>query len=224
MLLIKKIVSLFICFTLINAVLIHDGEPFDNVLSLLVPFNEGSEELIAINFLLGTFINIVILSMVNKVIDEQFEIFTFILSRSTMCKVALSLWSDILKNILQIMVVKAIVSLLFSRMNGMQNVDVFVIAMVSMLLTCLIWAEIFFLLKLYRVPSKIIYLSLVFLSITNALLSNYAILTLFINGSNYLFMYPIFWLSAKFLLFCMLFFIKYRRFKSFEHLGVEKND
>lgn len=225
MVFIKIFLLLFIFFSLLNLAVLDEVEPFHNVVSLLVPFDLESGNLIGRRLLLTLSLNFVLLKLIHKYIDEQFKLFNLILPRINVKKSFFQLIIYPLKKVGMILITKLLADLLFSQIIGLKNFDLFLLLTFSTFVTCLIWSEIFFLLNLYQFPSKIIYLTLVVLTmISNIFGSTTSSFTLFVPATMYLLKNPYNWLTAKLILLFVLFIVKDLRLRNFDYLGGSDHD
>lgn len=225
MLYIRNYIFFFIFFILLNLTVIDGIEPFYNLVSLLVPFHLEYGYLIGIRFLLTLSLCFVLLNYINKCINEQFNMFNFILTRVNIRKSIFKLTTYTLRKIVIILSIKLIVDLIFSQMRGFENINLFLLITFSTLVTCIIWAEMIFLLHLYQYPPNIIYLTLIFVTTISILFGNsIETLTLFVPATINLLKNPFIWITAKLFLLFGLFFLKYLRLRNFEYLGDNDHD
>jgi len=196
--------------------------PFYAMQSLLIPFDTVTGDMIISHMFLNICLTVGFMTFINKYVDEQFEIMDYVMIRTSAKNMLIKYSSYVYKKMAFLLVIKTLSDILFAQTDGLYNVDIFLWLSLSTIITIGIWSELFILLKLRMLSSKVIYLCLLAILFLAQLFCHNITISCIVIGSFNLLDQPIILIGLKTLLWFTLFTGKLYFFRIYESLGVKE--
>ena len=219
---------MLLIFTIINILVLGIGfehPPFYAMQSILIPYNVENRRIILSNLLINYGIIMVFVMNILRSFHELFSMNPFILSRTNKGKSFFIYLKRVFKNVISLLIVKFIADLITGQINGILNVDIFILYYISSFITLFLWTLSAFLLYILKVgEKKIIFILLSslfiiqYLSFGNKFLCIFVMATLNMLGQFW------FWIILKLCVIIILVLINYKLFLKSEVIGGIKDD
>lgn len=214
-----KKIMVFVFFVILNFSN-HDAinTPFSNLIRTTIPFNFETGTIKNSSLIITLSINILLIINIVARINYQFKMSDYLLTRNNHNKVTVYLFSDILKNIGFVLLLKFLSDIPFFKINGVENLEIPIIIYISFILTIAIWIIITYLLFVLKFRYEMsMFLLIAFSIIFQYCAQTNSFFTFLIVGSPTLLEHPAKLLIFKFGVAIFLLFLEKILYNKYEY-------
>ncbi len=212
----------FILFLLINVAVIgvNSNPPFHAMESILIPNNDITGTVNFYHFLLNICVCLIFISAVIRMTDEQFQLNSYILTRTTEKKAFMLHIIRVGKELTILVFLKLTADICLGQIKGFENFDKFLPLALTTLITVYLWIVIVYLLKLLRISTKFTYFIMAGSIVLAQYLSTFVpVLTVLVIASSSYLKHVLYWLALKVLLLVCIIYINLvfcKKYESYE--------
>lgn len=222
---IKRPIVYLCLFSIINLSIIgfSHKEPFYSLLSIVYPYDEIIKKYNIIHLTLNICICLIFVSSIIQNTHMQYILNNYILTRTNRKRAFYTSFFHVLKSIIVVFSVKFISDILFSQLNGLNNILNVISAESSTVLTLVMWILVCFILFQLHISMRLIYFAIICVAVISQYLSAYSsVFSLFVFGSPAIKANPIIWLMLKTVLIILLLVLNLMISNRYEYLNVKE--